>query len=79
MISALNRPHELKLHVKGALTNGITREGDLRIFLQVAIYCGLPAGIDSVRLAREAFAEVDAPAVKEAPWSKPAMKTNRST
>ena len=60
MISALNRPHELKLHVKAALTNGITREEISEIFLQVAIYCGLPAGIDSVRLAREAFAEVDA-------------------
>jgi len=60
MISALNRPHELKLHVKGALTNGITREEICEIFLQVAIYCGLPAGIDSVRLAREAFAEIDA-------------------
>ena len=62
MISALNRPHELKLHVKAALTNGITREEIAEVFLQVAIYCGLPAGIDSVRLAREAFAEVDAPA-----------------
>ena len=62
MISALNRPHELKIHVKGALTNGITREEICEIFLQVAIYCGLPAGIDSVRLAREAFAEVDAAA-----------------
>jgi 4-carboxymuconolactone decarboxylase len=62
MISALNRPHELKIHVKGALTNGITREEICEIFLQVAIYCGVPAGIDSVRLAREAFAEVDAAA-----------------
>ena len=62
MISALNRPHELKLHVKAALTNGVSREEISEIFLQVAIYCGLPAGIDSVRLAREAFAEVDAAA-----------------
>ena len=60
MLSALNRPHELKIHVKGALTNGITREEIGEIFLQVAIYCGVPAGIDSVRIAREAFAEVDA-------------------
>jgi len=62
MIAALNRPHELKLHVKGALTNGVTREEICEVFLQVAIYCGIPAGIDSVRLAREAFAEVDAAA-----------------
>jgi 4-carboxymuconolactone decarboxylase len=62
MISALNRPHELKIHVKGALTNGLTREEICEVFLQVAIYAGLPAGIDSVRIAREAFAEIDAAA-----------------
>ncbi len=60
MISALNRPHELKLHVKAALTNGLTRAEICEIFLQVGIYCGIPAGIDSVRIAREAFKEVDA-------------------
>jgi len=60
MISALNRPHELKLHVKGALANGVTREEIREVFLQVAIYCGVPAGIDSFRIAREAFAEVEA-------------------
>lgn len=59
MISALNRPHELKLHVKAALRNGLTREEIREVFLQVAVYCGVPAGIDSVRIAREAFAEVD--------------------
>ena len=60
MISALNRPHELKLHVKAALNNGLTREQIREIILQVAVYCGVPAGIDSTRIAREAFAEVDA-------------------
>lgn len=60
MIAALNRPHELKLHVKAALTNGVTREEISEVFLQVAVYCGIPAGIDSVRIAHEAFAEVDA-------------------
>jgi 4-carboxymuconolactone decarboxylase len=59
MISALNRPHELKLHVKGALTNGVTRDEMKEIFLQVAVYCGVPAGIDAFRIAREAFKEVD--------------------
>ena len=59
MISALNRPHELKLHVKAALNNGVTREEIREVLLQVAVYCGVPAGIDSVRIAREAFAEVD--------------------
>jgi len=59
MISALNRPHELKMHVKGALVNGVTRDEIREIFMQVAIYCGVPAGVDSFRIAREAFAEVD--------------------
>ncbi len=59
MISALNRPHELKMHVKGALKNGVTRDEIREVFLQVAIYCGIPAGVDSFRIAREAFAEVD--------------------
>jgi 4-carboxymuconolactone decarboxylase len=62
MISALNRPHELKLHVRGALRNGLSREQIREILLQVGIYCGVPAAVDSFRLAREAFAEADAEA-----------------
>ncbi len=60
MISALNRPNELKLHVKAALNNGLSREEIREVILQVAVYCGVPAGIDSTRIAREAFAELDA-------------------
>lgn len=59
MISALNRPHELKLHIKAALTNGLSRQEIREALLQVAVYCGIPAGIDSTRIAREAFAEMD--------------------
>ena len=59
MLASLNRPHELKMHVKGALVNGVTRDEIREIFMQVAIYCGVPAGVDSFRVAREAFAEVD--------------------
>lgn len=55
MISALNRPHELKMHVKGALKNGVSKDEIREIFLQVAIYCGIPAGVDSFRIAREVF------------------------
>jgi 4-carboxymuconolactone decarboxylase len=58
MISALNRPHEVKIHVKAALTNGLTKDEIKEIFLQVAIYCGVPAGIDSFRIAREVFKEL---------------------
>ena len=60
MIAALNRPHELKLHVRGALRNGLTRVEIREVFLQVAIYCGVPAAIDAFRVAREVFAEEDA-------------------
>jgi 4-carboxymuconolactone decarboxylase len=59
MISALNRPHELKLHVKAAVNNGLSRDEIREVILQVAVYCGVPAGIDSTRIAREAFAELD--------------------
>lgn len=58
MLAALNRPHEIKLHVRGALTNGVTKEEIKEIFLQVAIYCGVPAGVDSFRIAREVFKEM---------------------
>lgn len=60
MISVLNRPHELKMHVKGALRNGLSKDEIREIFMQVAIYAGVPAGVDSFRIAREAFAEYEA-------------------
>jgi 4-carboxymuconolactone decarboxylase len=58
MIAALNRPHELKLHIRGAIQNGLTKDELKEIFLQIACYCGIPAGIDSFRLAREAFKDM---------------------
>ena len=57
MITALNRPHELKLHVRGAINNGLTKDEIKEVFLQVAIYCGVPAGVDSFRIAKEVFGE----------------------
>ncbi|WP_027035703.1 carboxymuconolactone decarboxylase family protein [Mesorhizobium ciceri] len=60
MLSCLNRPHELKMHTKGALRNGVSREEIREVLLQVAIYAGVPAGVDSFRIARDAFAEFDA-------------------
>jgi len=59
MLTALNRPHELKMHIKGALTNGVTRDEIREVLLQTAIYCGVPAGVDAFRTAREVFAELD--------------------
>jgi 4-carboxymuconolactone decarboxylase len=65
MLSCLNRPHELRMHLKGALRNGVTRTEIREVLLQVAIYGGIPAGVDSFRVAREVFAEVDAAAAAE--------------
>lgn len=53
MLSALNRPHELKLHVKGALNNGLTPDDIKEALLQVMIYCGVPAAIEGFRIARD--------------------------
>jgi len=58
MLSALNRPHEVKLHVRGALNNGVTKDEIREVFLQVAIYCGVPAAMDSFRIAKEVFKEM---------------------
>ena len=58
MLTALNRPHELKLHVKGALNNGLTKDEIREVFIQTAVYCGVPAAIDSFRTAREVFKEL---------------------
>jgi len=55
MLAALNRPHEFKLHFLGALTNGVTLEEIREILIQIAIYCGIPAGIEAFRVAREVF------------------------
>lgn len=60
MLTALNRPHEIKLHVRGALNNGLSREDICEVLLQTVVYCGVPAAIDSFRAAREVFAEIDA-------------------
>jgi 4-carboxymuconolactone decarboxylase len=56
MIGVLNRPHELKAHIAGALRNGVTKDEIREIFMQLAIYAGVPAGVDAFRIAREVFA-----------------------
>ena len=59
MLTALNRPHEVKLHLKGALNNGLTKDEIMEVFLQAMIYCGVPAAIDSFRTAKEVFQEME--------------------
>lgn len=55
MLTALNRPHELKLHVTGALRNGCSAEEIREVLLQASIYCGVPAALDATRVAKEAI------------------------
>ena len=58
MLTALNRPHELRVHLRGALNNGLSKDEIKEVFLQAAVYCGAPAALDSFRVAREVFAEM---------------------
>ncbi len=57
MLSALNRPHEFKLHFRGALGNGCSLDELKETLLQITIYCGVPAGVEAFRLAREVLDE----------------------
>ncbi|MEW6666487.1 MAG: 4-carboxymuconolactone decarboxylase [Thermodesulfobacteriota bacterium] len=57
MLTALNRPHEVRLHLRGAMNNGCSKEEIMEVLLQTAVYCGVPAAVDSFRIAREVFQE----------------------
>ena len=59
MLTALNRPHEIRLHVRGGLNNGATKEEMMEVFMQCAIYCGIPAGMEAMRVAKDVFAEIE--------------------
>ena len=59
ILVAVNRPHELKTHIQGALNNGLTRVEIREIFLHAAAYCGAPAAVDAFRMAKEVFKEID--------------------
>lgn len=58
MLTALNRGHELAVHVRGAVTNGCTKEEIRETLLQAAVYCGMPAGLESFRIAERVLQEV---------------------
>lgn len=55
MLAALNRPHEFRIHFLGALTNGVSVAEIREVLIQIAIYCGVPAGVEAFRIAREVF------------------------
>lgn len=58
MLSALGREHELRLHLRGALRNGVTKEEIREVLIQVAVYAGVPTAVSAFRVAREVFADV---------------------
>jgi 4-carboxymuconolactone decarboxylase len=60
ILACLGRNHELKIHTKGAIRNGCSKDEIREVLLQVAIYCGVPAAVDSFRVAKEALAELEA-------------------
>lgn len=57
MLTAMAKPNELRIHVRGALTNGVTRSEIQEVFLQACIYCGVPAAGEAFKVAREVFDE----------------------
>ena len=57
MLAGLNRQHEFKLHFKGAITNGLTLQELREILIQIAVYCGIPAGVEAFRVARQVLEE----------------------
>ena len=59
MLAALNRGAEFRLHLRAALTNGVTRDEIKEILLQIGAYCGIPACLEAFRIATEVFKEVD--------------------
>ena len=60
MLTALNRGHELAVHVRGAITNGCTKDEIRETLLQAAVYCGMPAGLESFRVAEGVLEETSA-------------------
>jgi 4-carboxymuconolactone decarboxylase len=60
MLTALNRPNEIRLHVRGALTNGVTVAEIQEILLQACIYCGVPAALDAFKVAKEVLDQAGA-------------------
>ncbi|OZI70891.1 carboxymuconolactone decarboxylase family protein [Bordetella genomosp. 12] len=59
MLIALNRPNELRLHIRGALNNGVSKEELTEVVLQAAIYCGVPSALDAMKAVREVITEVE--------------------
>ena len=59
MLAALNRPQEFELHFRGAINNGCGREELRTVLEQIAIYCGMPAGVEAFRIARRVLDDIE--------------------
>ncbi len=64
MIAAMNRMHEWELHFRGAIKNGLTRAELKSILTQIAVYCGIPVGVECFRIAKRVFDEIDSESAK---------------
>ena len=71
MLSALNRHHEFKAHVKGAIKNGVTKQEITEVLLQVAIYAGVPAANAAFAVAQRVLAEIEAEQSAAPPARRP--------
>jgi 4-carboxymuconolactone decarboxylase len=60
MIAALNRMHEWELHFRGAIRNGWSRDELRSVLIHIAVYCGIPTGVECFRIARKVLAEIEA-------------------
>ena len=58
MLTALNRPNELRLHVRGAIRNGVSVDEIRAVLLQACVYCGVPAALDATKIAREVLRDM---------------------
>ncbi len=79
MFVALAKPNELRAHVRGALTNGVTKKEIVEVLIQGTIYCGIPAGVDAFRNAQQAFDEWDEAKKAARKKKAPAKKKKRTT
>ena len=57
MIAALGKMQEFELHLRGAVRNGLTKEELRAVLMQIAVYCGIPVGVDCFRVAKQVFGE----------------------
>ncbi len=79
MLTALGKTHEVATHVRGAKNNGLTNDQIAAVFLQTAVYCGVPAAVDSFRAANTVITEWDAEHAAKTTKAAPAVKKTKAS